>query len=69
MTAVKWLEKELELYGDPGYCTIEWKQLDSLIKQTKEMEKQQLIDAADWNVTEWQLHDGKHYYNEIFKSE
>ena len=34
-----------------------------------EVEKQQLIDAADWNVTEWQLHDGEHYYNETFKSE
>ena len=34
-----------------------------------EIEKQQIIDAADWNVTEWQLHDGEQYYNQTFKSE
>jgi hypothetical protein len=39
------------------------------IEQAKELEKQQIIDAADWNVTELQLHDGEQYYNETFKSE
>ena len=38
-TAVEWLSKELESYGDPQFCEIEWEQLDSLIKQAKEMEK------------------------------
>jgi len=32
-TAVEWLCKELESYGDPQFCEIEWKQLDSLIEQ------------------------------------
>jgi len=40
-TAVEWLGKELESYGDPQFCEIEWEQLDSLIKQAKEMEKEQ----------------------------
>ena len=44
-TAVDWLGKELELYGDPQFCQIEWEQLDLLIKQAKEMEKQQIIEA------------------------
>jgi hypothetical protein len=49
-TAVEWLSKELESYGDPQFCEIEWKQLDSLIEQAKEMEKHMLTDA---------YHDGK----------
>jgi len=44
-TAVEWLEKELESYGDPQFCEIKWKQLDLLMRQAKEMEKQQIIDA------------------------
>jgi hypothetical protein len=44
-TAVEWLGKELESYGDPQFCEIEWEQLDSLIQQAKEMDKQQKIDA------------------------
>ena len=40
-TAVEWLGKELESYGDPGYCKLEWETLDSLIQQAKETEKEQ----------------------------
>ena len=40
-TAVEWLAKELESYGDPQFCEIEWEQLDSLIKQAKAIEKEQ----------------------------
>jgi hypothetical protein len=46
-TAVEWLGKELESYGDPQFCKIEWEQLDLLIKQAKEMEKQQIIDSFE----------------------
>ena len=46
-TAVEWLGKELESYGDPQFCKIEWEQLDSLIQQTKEMEKEQIKDAYE----------------------
>ena len=41
-TAVEWLGKELESYGDPGYCKLEWETLDSLIQQAKETEKEQI---------------------------
>ena len=34
-TSVEWLGKELESYGDPGYCKIEWETLDLLIQQAK----------------------------------
>ena len=57
-TAIEWLKKELETYGDPGYCRIGWETLDKLIEQAKEMEKEQIIDASS-----------EACYNETFKSE
>ena len=47
-TAVEWLGKELESYGDPEYCKLEWETLDSLIQQAKEMEKKQNIGFAEF---------------------
>ena len=68
-TAVEWLGKELESYGDPEYCKLEWETLDSLIQQAKEMEKKQIINAYyyDPNCDEIK-DDGEQYYNETFKS-
>ena len=66
-TAVEWLGKELELYGDPQFCEIEWEQLDSLIQQAKEMEKEQIIDA--YETSHISMMTSKQYYNETFKSE
>ena len=37
-TVVEWLMVQLETYGDPEYCKIEWETLDELIKQAKELE-------------------------------
>jgi hypothetical protein len=76
-TAVEWLGKELESYGDPGYCKIEWETLDLLIQQAKEMEKQQIIDFG-YDIAEdlaWGKYGDKkameERYNEYltFKSE
>lgn len=57
-TAVDWLGKELESYGDPQFCKIEWEQLDSLIQQAKAMEKEQqgyseedMIEFAEFVAT------------------
>ena len=47
-TAVEWLGKELESYGDPEYCKLEWETLDSLIQQAKGMEKKQNIGFAEF---------------------
>ncbi len=41
-TAVEWLIKELESYGNPQFCKIEWETLDLLIQQAKAMEKEQM---------------------------
>jgi hypothetical protein len=46
-TAVEWLVKELESFGDPGSCKIKWEQLDLLIEQAKEMEINQHKETWD----------------------
>lgn len=45
MTALEWLSKQLEDYGEPYKLELKWEDLDSLVEQAKEMEKQQIIDA------------------------
>ena len=60
-TAVEWLKKELEEYGDPQYCELTWKELDELCEQAKAMEKEQIIDA-----TYASIRTGEGYYNEIY---
>ena len=78
-TAVEWLCKELESYGDPGYCKLEWQTLDSLIQQAKEMEKDEVHNA--WNdgydkgtrdrieKISNPVGNAEQYYNKTFKSE
>jgi hypothetical protein len=69
MTAVEWLEDNIE--RDMDYLEILY-----LIKQAKEMEKEQIIDAWDKRgdriVPKYFLQEninGEQYYNETFKSE
>ena len=64
-TAVEWLCKELESYGDPQFCEIEWKQLDLLLEQAKEMEKQQIKDALRFPITLLDM-SSEEYYKETF---
>lgn len=64
-TAVEWLEKEFqEIFK-------EWGGLDTLwvkrFEQAKTMEKEQIIDAFEH--VDFNLDDGLHYYEKIFKSE
>ena len=71
-TAVEWLAKELESYGDPQICTITWEDLDSLVNQAKQMEKEQIIEAYRKGVEEDvyvnPLKTGTQYFNETFKT-
>jgi predicted kinase len=46
-TAIQWLMEELESYGDRQHCKLEWEDLESLIQQALEKEKNQIIDAAN----------------------
>ena len=41
-SAVEWLQKELETYGSPQICIVNWEDLDLLIEQAKEMEEQRI---------------------------
>jgi hypothetical protein len=67
-TAVEWLVKELESYGDPGYCKLEWETLDLLVQQAKEMEKDQIMGAYQADVPMCSDGDAEEYYNTIFNS-
>lgn len=51
-TVVEWLMSQLETYGDPEYCRIEWETLDELIEQAKEMEKEQMLDFGEFIIDE-----------------
>ena len=68
-TAVEWLGKELESYGDPQFCTIEWEQLDSLIEQAKEMEKEQINDACYEGYYQEGMYDTRAYYDKKYKQQ
>lgn len=47
-TAVEWIKKVLEDFGDPKACRIEWNVLDEVFKQAKKIEEDQRI--TDYNV-------------------
>jgi hypothetical protein len=74
-TAVEWLQKQLECFGNKHELQMSWATVDELLDQAKEMEKEQIMSAftqgdifgADYydgvNITE------ENYYNKTFKSE
>jgi hypothetical protein len=64
MTAVEWLVEQLFELRNPTLNQIE------ILKQTKEMEKQQIIDAyADGRISviDREIISYEQYYNEKFK--
>lgn len=68
LTAVEWLGKELESYGDPQFRKIEWEQLELLIQQAKEMEKEQIKEAYDKGEFNQGCNgDSEQYYSDVFK--
>jgi hypothetical protein len=44
MSVLDWLKEQLESYGDPFKCVIEWTELDELIEQAKEKELNQISE-------------------------
>lgn len=73
MTAIEWLKKELESYGDPSMLHIDWKTLDELCEKAKEMEKAQISTA--WNDGNMlsknpyilqEYSNGRQYYNKNY---
>ena len=63
-TAVEWLVKEL---GE--YLPTSIKDVQSMIEQAKEMEKQQIIEARVKKPLQSEWDEAEQYYNETFKSE
>jgi len=64
-TAVEWLEEKMKTWGDlPRWMR------DDIVEQSKEMEKEQIIEAWFDGTIEWDLEkDAEQYYKEKFKSE
>jgi hypothetical protein len=68
MTAIEWLERTMYDYTDKwkNEFQMEWDFLDQLIKEAKELEKQQIIKAWELEGDEY-VRNGKDYYNITFK--
>ena len=64
-TAVEWLYEKILL------TPLDIREINKCLKQAKEMEKEQIIDA--WNDGYREFYDGsstpEEYYNQTFKSE
>lgn len=73
-TAIEWLESEIE--KQIFQCETEWQcgyqkalnEVVFLLRQTKEMEKQQIIDAFNYGQIDLGM-EADEYHKQIFKSE
>jgi hypothetical protein len=43
-TAVEWLQEQLECFGNKHELQMSWATVDELLKQAKEIERQQIVD-------------------------
>ena len=70
-TAIDWINSEAERLSNQVSVNMSWAIWEDLIKQAKEMEKQQIINA--YKEGHYHLHldsfNPEQYYNETFKSE
>ena len=67
-TAVEWLVKELNnLHPDLILSLKMWDDINNLITQAKQMEKEQIIDSFDEGF-KYDIHNGggEQYYNETY---
>jgi hypothetical protein len=70
MTAVEWFVEEMFNQGYLNDKPLTVNNIEYFVKQAKEMEKQQIIDAYYYDPNCNQIKDdGEQYYNETFKSE
>jgi hypothetical protein len=66
-TAVEWLVKQIECFGNNYELQMSWATLDELCEQAKEMEKQQIIGAyEDVSTKDGEFLTGEQYYNETY---
>ena len=62
VSAVEWLNSEVERLTTRAGIYMSWEMMDSIIRQAKQMEKEQLEKLKDFDT--W-----KEWKNETFKSE
>ena len=66
MTAVEWLEDCLtEQYPTGKFVWNTRADIEALFKRAKKMEKQQIINAVEWN---YKSNMGEVYYNATYKN-
>ena len=66
MTAVEWLEDCLtEQHPNGSFVWNTRADIEALFKQAKRMEKQQIIDAVEWD---YKSNMGEVYYNATYKN-
>jgi hypothetical protein len=65
MTAVEWLEQEIFRKYKFTLQQLNCQPLEEAIQQAKEMEKQQIIDAVEWD---YKSNMGEVYYNATYKN-
>jgi hypothetical protein len=76
-TAVHWLAEQIECFGNKHELQMSWATLDELLKQAKEMEKEQIENAYSTGADdEYEHHindsvkrediDCEKYYNETY---
>jgi len=69
MTAIEWLKDNLEQYGSSSRLDLDWKTLDELIEQAKEMEKEQKIEFANnygFDICGYDYERAEQYYKETY---
>jgi hypothetical protein len=72
LTAVEWLNSEVERLTTKAGIHLSWEMMDSIIRQAKQMEKEQIMDAFNDGINDECIGGNKlpeQYYTETFKSE
>lgn len=65
-TAVDWLNSEFERLSNQIGVNLSWAIIDDLIKQAKEKEKNNIVEAFDNGAYEKIEEGGEEYYNENY---
>ena len=65
LTAVEWLNSEVERLTTKAGIHLSWEMMDSIIRQAKQMEKEQILDAYIMGVKGKTIAE----FNKTFKSE
>jgi hypothetical protein len=69
MTAVEWLQKQLECFGNKHELQMSWATVDELLEQAKEMEKEQIMKAyIQGSISLTSKNDAEQYYKETYES-